>query len=94
MPGVTEVNSFGGMVKQYQVLVQPDRLLKYGLTLREVVEAIESNNANAGAGYIVKGWEQVYILGQGLFTSLEDIGPVVLKCEGRNSRSACATWPR
>jgi cobalt-zinc-cadmium resistance protein CzcA len=79
VPGVTEVNCFGGFVKQYQVIVQPERLLKYDLTLRDVLEALENNNANAGAGYIVKGWEQVYILGKGLFTSLEDIERVVLK---------------
>jgi heavy metal efflux system protein len=79
VPGVTEVNSFGGFAKQYQVEVYGDRLVKYGLTLREVMEAIENNNANAGAGYIVKGWEQVYIIGHGLFTSPEDIGAVVLK---------------
>jgi heavy metal efflux system protein len=79
VPGVTEVNCFGGLVKQYQVIVQPERLLKYDLTLNEVVAALESNNANAGAGYIVKGWEQVYILGKGLFASMEDIGSVVLK---------------
>ena len=79
VPGVTEVNSFGGFAKQYQVEVYGDRLVKYGLTLREVMEAIENNNANAGAGYIVKGWEQVYIIGHGLFTSRDDIGAVVLK---------------
>jgi heavy metal efflux system protein len=79
VPGVTEVNSFGGLVKQYQVIVQPERLLKYNLTLSEVVAALERNNANAGAGYMVKGWEQVYILGKGLFASMEDIERVVLR---------------
>jgi heavy metal efflux system protein len=82
VPGVTEVNSFGGEAKQYQVLVHPHRLLKFDLTLRDVVEAIERGNANAGAGYIVKGWEQTYILGKGIFASMEDIGRVVLKSQG------------
>ncbi len=81
VPGVTEVNSFGGFARQYQVEVHADRLVKYGLTLREVMEAVENNNANSGAGYIVKGWEQVYIIGHGLFTSPEDIGAVVLKVD-------------
>jgi cobalt-zinc-cadmium resistance protein CzcA len=77
--GVNEVNSFGGFVKQYQVLVRPDALLKYGLSLREVVEAIEKNNANAAGGFIVRGWEQTYIRGVGLLTGPDDIGRVVLK---------------
>ena len=81
VPGVTEVNSFGGEVKQYQVVVHPERLLKYGLTLREVTEALERSNANAGAGLILKGWEQMYIRGVGLFASLTDIENVVLNAE-------------
>jgi heavy metal efflux system protein len=79
VPGVTEVNSFGGEVKQYQVVVRPERLLQYGLTLREVVEALERSNANAGAGLILKGWEQMYIRGVGLFASVEDIEEVALE---------------
>jgi cobalt-zinc-cadmium resistance protein CzcA len=81
VPGVTEVNSFGGEVKQYQVVVHPERLLKYGLTLREVTEALERGNANAGAGLILKGWEQMYIRGVGLFTSLADIENVALTAQ-------------
>ncbi len=76
--GVTEVNSFGGFVKQYQVLADPARLLKFGLSLRDVLEAVERNNANAGGGYIVKGWEQTYIRGKGLFEKPEDIERIVL----------------
>jgi cobalt-zinc-cadmium resistance protein CzcA len=81
VPGVTEVNSFGGFVKQYHVLADPTRLLKYGLTLRDVLDAVERNNANAGAGFIVKGWEQTYIRGKGLFASIDDISRVVLRAE-------------
>ena len=79
VPGVTEVNSFGGFVRQYQVQVHPDRLLKYGLTLDEVVVAVERNNTNAGAGHIVRGWEQFYLLSRGVFGSTHDIESVVLK---------------
>ena len=79
VPGVTEVNSFGGFAKQYEVRVHPERLVKYGLSLRDVIEAVEANNANAGAGYILKGWEQFYVVGRGIFTSIEDIETVVLK---------------
>ena len=78
VPGVTEVNSFGGEVKQYQVVVHPERLLKYGLSLRQVTETLERSNANAGAGLILKGWEQMYIRGVGLFATVEDIENVVL----------------
>ncbi len=79
IPGVNEVNSFGGFVKQYHVLVRPESLLKYDLTLREVVESIENNNANAAAGFIVKGWEQTYIRGMGLLKGTEDIEHIVLR---------------
>jgi cobalt-zinc-cadmium resistance protein CzcA len=81
IPGVNEVNSFGGYVKQYQVLVAPDKLLKYGLTASEVVEAIERNNANAGGGVVVRGWEQFYLRGVGLLRDIPDIERIVLKSE-------------
>ena len=79
IPGVNEVNSFGGFVKQYHVLVRPDALLKYNLGLRDIVEALEKNNANAAGGFIVRGWEQTYIRGLGQITGIDDISEVVLK---------------
>jgi len=81
IPGVNEVNSFGGHVKQYQVLIAPDKLLKYGLTASEVVEAVERNNANAGGGVVVRGWEQVYLRGVGLLEDIPDIEQIVLKSQ-------------
>ena len=78
LAGVNEVNSFGGQVKQYQVLVDPDRLLAYGLTSEDVVTAIERGNANAGGGVIVRGWEQVYLRGVGLMQDIPDLESVVL----------------
>jgi cobalt-zinc-cadmium resistance protein CzcA len=81
IPGVNEVNSFGGFVRQYQVLVRPDALVKYKMTLREVVEALGRNNANAAGGFIVRGWEQTYIRGVGLLKGPEDIKGVVLKAK-------------
>ncbi|MEE8572020.1 MAG: efflux RND transporter permease subunit, partial [Gemmatimonadota bacterium] len=77
-PGVTEVLSFGGHVKQYQVQLDPGRLLQYGVTVPEVVEALRSNNANVGAGYIVRGPEEYLVRGFGLVQTLEDIGNVVV----------------
>lgn len=79
--GVNEVNSFGGEVKQYQVLVSPENLLKYGLTVRDVVEAVETGNANAGGGVVVQGWEQFYMRGVGLLKDVADIESIVLKSE-------------
>ena len=79
LAGVNEVNSFGGFVKQYHVLVDPDALLKYGVPLRDVVRAVADNNANAGGSYIVKGFEQVYVRSVGLVQKISDIEQVVLR---------------
>ena len=79
--GVNEVNSFGGEVKQYQVLVHPDRLVKYGLSIREVTDALERSNGNAGGGVLVIGWEQTYLRGVGLLRDIPDIERVVLKAQ-------------
>jgi cobalt-zinc-cadmium resistance protein CzcA len=81
IPGVNEVNSFGGEVKQYQVLVSPEKLLKYGLTVSEVVDAVEQGNANAGGGVVVRGWEQLYMRGVGLLKDIPDIERIVLKAK-------------
>ncbi len=77
--GVNEVNSFGGEVKQYQVLIRPDRLVKFGLTVGEVASALERSNGNAGGGVLVEGWEQAYLRGVGLLRDIPDIERVVLK---------------
>ncbi|HPT48069.1 MAG TPA: efflux RND transporter permease subunit, partial [Candidatus Rifleibacterium sp.] len=79
IPGVTEINSFGGFVKQYHVLVNPVALEKYDISMREVVEALEANNANAGGSFIVKDWQQTFIRSLGLLNNLADIGNIVLK---------------
>ncbi|MBI5506189.1 MAG: efflux RND transporter permease subunit [Deltaproteobacteria bacterium] len=79
IPGVNEVNSFGGEVKQYQVLVSPEKLLAYDLTVSDVVEAVEQGNANAGGGVVVRGWEQLYMRGVGLIADIPDIERIVLK---------------
>ncbi len=76
--GVNEVNSFGGFVKQYHVVVDPARLLKYKLTLDEVLEGLERSNANSGGSFLTKGWEQSYVRGVGLFETASDIEDVVL----------------
>ncbi|MCE1184951.1 MAG: efflux RND transporter permease subunit [Rhodocyclales bacterium] len=79
IPGVAEINSQGGFVRQYQVLVNPDRLRHYGLSIREVYEAVGRNNANSGGGVLPQYAEQYLIRGVGLVRSLDDIGAIVLK---------------
>ncbi|MBW1873151.1 MAG: efflux RND transporter permease subunit, partial [Deltaproteobacteria bacterium] len=81
LAGVNEVNSFGGLVRQVHVLVEPDKLLKYKLTLPDIVAALAENNANAGGSFIVKDWEQENIRSVGLFGSVQDIRDVVLLAE-------------
>ncbi len=78
VPGVVEVNSFGGEDKQYQVIVDPHRLQAAGLSLEEVVHALERTNANAGGGYVEHNREQIVIGTVGLVTSLEDLKTVVV----------------
>jgi len=77
--GVTEVNSFGGQVKQYQVRVAPAKLQAYGLSLRDVLDAVARNNANVGGAYIEHAGEQYLLRGIGLVRSVEDIGSIVVK---------------
>ncbi len=79
VPGVTEVNSFGGQVRQYHVNVDPDRLAKYDLSLRQVFNALSANNANAGGNLLEQGSEQAMVRSLGLMQSKEDIEEVVLK---------------
>ena len=77
--GVTEVNSFGGYEKQYQVRLDPAKLMSYGLSLRNVVQAVTENNANVGGAYIEHGSEQYLLRGIGLVESAEDIGNIIVK---------------
>ncbi len=81
LAGVNEVNSFGGFVKQYHVIPDPALLLKYGISLKDILEALESNNANAPGGYIVRDWEQINVVSKGLVQGIPDIERIVLKAE-------------
>jgi cobalt-zinc-cadmium resistance protein CzcA len=78
VPGVTDVNSFGGLVKQYQVLIKPDRLTSYGITLQQVFEALEKNNANASGNFIEHGSEQYVVRGLGLVKDTKDIENIIV----------------
>ncbi|MDI1282253.1 CusA/CzcA family heavy metal efflux RND transporter [Brevundimonas sp.] len=77
-PGVTEVNTIGGFERQYHVTPWPDRLVAYGVTMAEVVEALNRNNANVGAGYVERYGEQYLVRVPGQAESLEDLGAVIV----------------
>ncbi len=79
LPGVVEVNSFGGHIKQYEVALNPNRLKSMGLTIAEVFHAIEKNNGNTGGAYIEKDHQANFIRGEGLAESLADLGNIVVK---------------
>jgi cobalt-zinc-cadmium resistance protein CzcA len=78
VPGVVEVNSFGGEDKQYQVVLDPARLQATGVSIAQVVEALQKSNANAGGGYIEHEREHFVIGTDGLVTSLDDLRNVVI----------------
>lgn len=81
--GVAEINSWGGFEKQYQVLVDPNRLVQYGLGLPEVVEAIYGGIRNVAGGYLVRGGEQTMVQGIGAIENTEQIEQLII--ESRNS---------
>ncbi len=83
VPGVTEVNVWGGQPKQYQVVVDPSSLIAYGLSLGEVFEAVRRGSGNAGGGYIERNREQYVIRGEGLVGSMDDIRKMVVKTDAR-----------
>ncbi|MBA7670918.1 Cobalt-zinc-cadmium resistance protein CzcA [subsurface metagenome] len=78
---MNEVNSFGGFVKQYHVIPDPALLLKYAISLNDILQALESNNANAPGSFIVRDWEQFNVVSKGLAQGIPDIEKIVLKAE-------------
>jgi heavy metal efflux system protein len=81
IPGVNEINSFGGYIREIQIVADPDRLLKYGLSLADVETAVQKNNRNVG-GNVLQGDSQQYLVrGIGLLESIEDVRRIVLRAE-------------
>ncbi len=76
--GVVDIANFGGLVKQYQVIINPIQLEKYGLSIQSIADAIHSNNENTGGSYMILGSSQMNIRGIGRITKLEDIGNIVV----------------
>ncbi|MFM9059124.1 MAG: efflux RND transporter permease subunit [Planctomycetaceae bacterium] len=79
VPGVTDINAHGGYAKSYEVQVDPDRMSSRGITLGEVLGALDRNNTSTGGGYVVKNGEQRFIRGEALLRGVEDIERVVVR---------------
>jgi len=82
LPGVSEINAWGGETKQYQIVVDPALLDQYGLTLHDVVARVQENNRNFGGGYIEHAAEQYTLLGSGRAVTTGDLGNIVLISKG------------
>ncbi|MCJ7488267.1 MAG: CusA/CzcA family heavy metal efflux RND transporter [Candidatus Aminicenantes bacterium] len=82
IPGVSEINSFGGYIRQFHVVANPERLLAYDLTLDELGEALRRNNLNVGGNILERDERQFLVRGVGLLQTVEDIGAVALKTAG------------
>lgn len=76
VPGVVEINAFGGELRTYQVEVRPERLAAHDLRLADVFDALSTNNLTVGGGYLQRGREQMLVRGTALFEDLEDIASV------------------
>jgi heavy metal efflux system protein len=81
VPGVVDVSSFGGITREYQVRVDPDKLISYGLSIGQVEQQLANNNTNAGGSFIEQGQQQVNVREVGLYRSVEDIEETVLKTQ-------------
>jgi cobalt-zinc-cadmium resistance protein CzcA len=79
VPGVVEVNPFGGELKQFQVVVDPQKLRARSLTLRDVTAALSAASVSVGGGYVERGGESYTIRGSGLVKNEADIGDVVVR---------------
>jgi len=76
--GITEINTVGGFEKQYQIAPDPKKLLAFKITMQQIIEALQKNNQNVGAGYIEKNGEQWLVRSVGQLTNKEDIGNIVI----------------
>ena len=82
IPGVNDINSFGGYIKQYQVIVNPEKLLAYDLTLGDISDVLRRNNINVGGNILERDERQFLVRGIGLLQNVADIGAVALKTKG------------
>ena len=81
VPGVVDVASFGGTTREYQVILDPEKLIQYGLTVAQVKQQLSANNVNAGGSFIEQGQQQINVREVGLFRNVSDIAQTVLKSQ-------------
>ncbi len=81
VPGVVDVSSFGGITREYQIRVDPDKLISYGLSIGQVEQQIANNNVNAGGNFIEQGEQQINVREVGLYRNVGDIENTVLKAQ-------------
>jgi cobalt-zinc-cadmium resistance protein CzcA len=82
VPNVVDVSSFGGLTREYQVRLDPDKLIAYGLTIGQVEQQITNNNVNAGGSFIQEGLQQINVREVGLFSNVDDICDTVILTRG------------
>jgi len=78
VPGITDVNNFGGLTKEFELVLDPMKLHHYGLVINDVINAINNNTANAGGGRVTRGEQSYIVRGEGQIHDLEDLGAVVV----------------
>jgi len=83
--GVVDVSSFGGPTKEYQIRLDPDKLVSYGLSIAQVEQQLAANNTNAGGSFIEQGAQQINVQSVGLYRSVQDIENTVIKTSNRAS---------
>ena len=81
VPNVVDVSSFGGPTKEYQIRVDPEKLISYGLSIGQVEQQLQNNNVNAGGSFIEEGLQQVNVRELGLFNHVEDISKTLIKSQ-------------
>src|SRR5271170_2379597 len=81
VPGVVDVSSFGGMTREYQARVDPDKLISYGITIGQVEQQLANNNVNAGGQFIEQGMQQINVQEAGLVGNVQDIENTLLKSQ-------------
>jgi heavy metal efflux system protein len=81
VPNVVDVSSFGGITREYQVQVDPNKLVAYGLSIGQVEQQLANNNVNAGGSFVEAGLQQINVRAVGLFTSVRDIEQTVIKTQ-------------
>src|SRR5262249_15958461 len=82
VPNVVEVSIFGGATREYQVQVDPNKLISYGLSLGQLEQALATNNVNAGGSFVEQGQQALNIRAVGLMVNTDDIGATVVKTQG------------